>query len=383
MPTRHWDIFCTVIDNLGDIATCWRLAQILHHEHGQHVRLFVDELNALKTLVPAAQSTAQQTLYGIEVRQWTESFPDTQPAQVVIETFGCTLPASYVRAMQATPPLAWINLEYMSCEDWVDNIHNHDSILAHGLKKRFIIPSLRAHGGGLLRESDLLRRRDDFLSHPAQQRAWCEQWNIPLPIGGANSLKLSLFGYENPQFAPFLHDLSQAPQPITAYLPQSRLLNSLREYLHNPDLSAGDTYQHGSLTLHILPFLPQAEYDRLLWLCDINFVRGEESLTRAIWAGKPFIWHIYPTDDHAHQVKLNAFLEVYTEHGEDEHLQHLRAWMQQWNGLPSATEVDICSGLNMLIQHQEWHQRRSTELAQRPNLCQQLMDFVAFVPATG
>lgn len=381
MQTRHWDIFCTVIDNLGDIGTCWRLAQILHHEHGQHVRLFVDNLDALKPLVPAAQNMAQQVLHGIEVRQWTADFADIAPAQVVIETFGCTLPASYVQAMQASPPLAWINLEYMSCEPWVDNIHNHDSILAHGLKKRFIIPSLRTQGGGLLRERNLLNIRDAFLKHPAQQQAWCRQWNIPLPA--ANSHKLSLFGYENPQFAPFIRDLSQSPQAITAYLPQSRLLNSLREYLHNPDLSAGDTYQHGSLTLHILPFLPQAEYDHLLWLCDFNFVRGEESLTRAIWAGKPFIWQIYPTDDRAHQVKLNAFLEVYTEHGADEHLQHWRAWMQQWNGLPCATEIDTCSSLKVLLQHQDWYQRRSAALAQRPNLCQQLMDFVAFVPATG
>ena len=34
-----------------------------------------------------------------------------------------------------------------------------------------------------------------------------------------------------------------------------------------------------------LPWLTQPDYDRLLWSADLNFVRGEDSLVRAIWAG--------------------------------------------------------------------------------------------------
>jgi uncharacterized repeat protein (TIGR03837 family) len=41
----------------------------------------------------------------------------------------------------------------------------------------------------------------------------------------------------------------------------------------------------------------------------LNFVRGEDSLVRALWAGQAFIWHIYPQDDNAHHDKLEAFLE--------------------------------------------------------------------------
>jgi hypothetical protein len=37
-------------------------------------------------------------------------------------------------------------------------------------------------------------------------------------------------------------------------------------------------------------------------------VRGEDSLVRAIWAGAPFVWQIYPQDDDAHRIKLDAFL---------------------------------------------------------------------------
>ena len=47
----------------------------------------------------------------------------------------------------------------------------------------------------------------------------------------------------------------------------------------------------------------------MLWACDVNFVRGEDSLVRALWAGKPLVWHIYPQHDDAHDAKLEAFLD--------------------------------------------------------------------------
>ena len=40
-------------------------------------------------------------------------------------------------------------------------------------------------------------------------------------------------------------------------------------------------------------------------------MRGEDSFIRAQLVGKPLIWHIYPQDDQAHQVKLAAFLDLY------------------------------------------------------------------------
>jgi uncharacterized repeat protein (TIGR03837 family) len=60
-----------------------------------------------------------------------------------------------------------------------------------------------------------------------------------------------------------------------------------------------------------LPFLSQPDYDQLLRDCDINFVRGEDSWVRAIWAGKPFIWQPYVQAEDTHITKLNAFLDVF------------------------------------------------------------------------
>ena len=69
----------------------------------------------------------------------------------------------------------------------------------------------------------------------------------------------------------------------------------------------------GSLTLAVAPFVDQRAFDRRLWSCDLNIVRGEDSFVRAQWAARPFVWHVYPQADDAHFVKLAAFLDRYTE----------------------------------------------------------------------
>ncbi len=363
MNTLRWDIFCRVVDNFGDIGTCWRLARILQREHGQHVRLWVDDLHALKPLVPEATLHTTQTLHDIEVCHWGEHFPATTVADIVIEAFACGLPQSYQGNMQGS---LWLNLEYMSCEDWVPGCHGQSSMLPGGLKRHFFIPSLLTGAGGLLRERDLLRQRDQFLRDPCAQSAWRARWDIP--TAAPNSLKISLFAYENPHLMDWLHALGQLDIPVTAYLPQSRLCNSLTQPL-KPDAPM----RLGNLTLHRIPFLPQAEYDHLLWLCDINFVRGEDSLSRAIWAGKPFIWHIYPTDDRAHLIKLEAFLRVYATHNACS--TTLQALMYAWN---RPDEKHPSPAHALLALHQQAHEfaTQSQRLARELDLAQNLLNTV-------
>ena len=58
-----------------------------------------------------------------------------------------------------------------------------------------------------------------------------------------------------------------------------------------------------------LPFLAQPDFDHLLWCCDLNLVRGEDSWVRALWAGRPWLWQAYPQADEVHLDKLTAFLQ--------------------------------------------------------------------------
>jgi uncharacterized repeat protein (TIGR03837 family) len=98
----------------------------------------------------------------------------------------------------------------------------------------------------------------------------------------------------------------------------------------NADVAAflGQARRRGRLQARFLPFLPQTRYDELLWACDWNFVRGEDSFVRAQWAAKPFVWHIYPQAADAHRAKLDAFLALYC----DGLGAPLRPLWHAWNG---------------------------------------------------
>ncbi len=292
------DIFCNVIDNYGDIGVCWRLARQLANEHGLAVRLWVDDLASLARLCPEADAAAeQQQCRGVEVRLWRKPFPQVQPAELVIEAFACKLPPAYIEAMAApaapAAQPAWINLEYLSAEDWVESHHKLPS--PHPglpLTKYFFFPGFTQHTGGLLLERDLLVRRDAFQHDAEQQRAFWQSIGAATPAAG--TLKVSLFGYANTAIDGLLDIWSAGTQPVLCLVPEGLLLPRIGRYFGDASPCAGKAYARGMLSVKLLPFVEQERYDLLLWACDVNFVRGEDSFVRAQWAGRPFIWHIYP-----------------------------------------------------------------------------------------
>src|SRR5450830_855838 len=297
----HCDIFCNVIDNYGDIGVCWRLARQLANEHGLAVRLWVDDLSSLVKLCPEADDTlASQHRRGVEVRLWSKNFPEVQPADLVIEAFACVLPESYIAAMaaQAQQP-AWINLEYLSGEDLVHGCHKlpspHPSL---PLVKYFFFPGFTKLTGGLLLERDLLARRDAFQNDAVQQQAFWQSIGMKMPA--AEALKISLFGYENAALHGLFDAWTVSAQPVLCLVPEGRILPQVGQYFGDNAPHAGSDYARGNLQVRVLPFVEQERFDPLLWACDINFVRGEDSCVRALWVGRPFIWQIYPQHDVVH-----------------------------------------------------------------------------------
>lgn len=359
-----YDIFCAVVDNFGDVATCWRLACQLHQRHGISVRLWVDNLTALKSLVPTTQLDCHsQQLDGIQVCLWTMPVQFDQVAPVVIEAFGCELPQNYRQAMLEYPSLC-INLEYFSCEEWVLGCHGLRSFQSDGLHKYFFFPGLVFGTGGVLYESDYEDQRLAFNQN--QQLAWFHQWQWPRVH--ANSLRISLFGYENKAIIDLLAQAADYPVPIEFYCPISKLCHELSIHLEHWQISAGNSYTIGQAHIHFIPFLPQAEYDRLLWSCDLNFVRGEESLIRGLLAAKPLVWHIYPTEDQAHWIKLTAFIHSLTM---PDALADLN---RAWNAQERLTSFnDVMSHLPALTL---WAQQRQRPLLALDDLSTNLVRFI-------
>lgn len=313
MPPRSWDIFCTVIDNYGDIGVAWRLARRLARDHGHAVRLWVDDLDSFARIAPGLDpALPRQVLADIDILHWPQTdFPaDIVPADAVIEAFGCRLPDSFENAMaaQAVKP-AWINLEYLSAEDWTLSHHKLPSPHPRlPLTKHFFFPGFDAASGGLICEDGLIDARAAWQADDAAQDAYWLRRGLPPRVPG--ELRVSLFAYHNPAAAKLLQAWADGPLPVRCLVPEGKVLPDVSG-LFGRALRAGDHARLGNLDVHALPLSDQDDYDRLLWSCDFNCVRGEDSLVRSQWAARPMLWHIYPQDDDAHLAKLKAFLDQY------------------------------------------------------------------------
>ncbi|MDT8427412.1 MAG: elongation factor P maturation arginine rhamnosyltransferase EarP [Pseudomonadales bacterium] len=336
-------LFCRVIDNHGDAGVCWRLARQLACEYGVAVALIMDQPAALLPLLGLAEREAMvqaRKSDGVSLYAWQEvaqgSVTLPEP-DLVIEAFACELSLSCLQRMQEQhrPPL-WVNLEYLSAEDWVGGCHGLASVHPQtGLRKLFFFPGFTAQTGGLLREQGLLEAHAQWQSEAGGRAALLRDLGIAgISVAAEEMLLVSLFTYESAAVAGTLTALAQLGRPVLCLVPEGRVLTSLEQA---QVLSArgqqvrDDTYQLGGLTLKVIPFLPQPDYDRLLSLCDLNLVRGEDSFVRAQWTGKPMLWHIYEQEDGAHLAKLDAFLNLYTEGMEKGLAVAVSQLWQAWN----------------------------------------------------
>ncbi len=359
------------MDNYGDIGVAWRLARQLAHEHALHVRLFVDDLNTFRSISPQLNPRlSQQTVSGVEVLGWARQL-QLEPGDVVVELFGCHLAAPFIERIQArgSALVRWVNVEHLSAEPWVEGAHMRPSPQPGGINKLFFFPGFTRRTGGLLREADLLARRDAWQAMPAARRIALRALGLPPPP--EHAVAVLLFGYARERLDDWLRSLAATPQPTVLWICPGPLREAISAWLHM-ELLPGQTTVRGSLTLCALPFVAQERFDELLWAADLCVVRGEDSFVRAQWAARPLLWHIYPQHDDAHLVKLQAFLDLYL-HGLDADLADtVAALWNAWNrGLElDAVWADFVAELPRLRRHAE---RWAAQLAQQSDLATQLV----------
>lgn len=323
-------LFCKVVDNFGDIGICWRFALQLHEEHGIDVTLWVDDLRTFQRIRPDIDTNADlQRIAGVSVRHWPGQdgvFAPSDVADIVIEFFAVDIPPGYIAAMaECDPKPVWLNLEGLTAEEWVEGCHTLPS--SHPrlpLTKYFFFPGFTSKTGGLLRESSLLERRRQFQSDPAARTAFLSRLGV-MPDEMA-SLMVSLFCYPHAPVGELFGAWQGGGAAVTCLVPEGVAVDAVRAFL-GVEPRPGASATRAWLTVRVIPFVAQPDYDRLLWSCDLNFVRGEDSFVRAQWAGKPFVWHIYHQDENLHHKKLRAFLGRYSPD-----IESLFVFSLGWNG---------------------------------------------------
>ena len=370
--------------------------------------MWIDHVAALRALNPLVDESAlQQHVDGVELHVWRDDDfsgagdDSLDVADNVIEAFGCKLPDGYMKVMATAAahgadagqrgrrPL-WITLEYLSAESWVSSHHGLASPPPQlEVDRYFYFPGFGAETGGLLRESDLIARRDRFQSDAGATDQFWEKlgWSAPHD----HAMTVSLFGYENPRVVAMLDAWSSGVGFVCVAVTDSRIRPDVLRWLGTPAVRNGEAVRRGNLEVRFLPFLSQDDYDRLLWACDWSFVRGEDSFVRAQWAAKPFVWHIYPQAENAHGAKLEAFLDLYCA-GLDTALQSaLRTLWRLWNDqapgggaviaevFPGELDVKFKAALERLTASRGALQTHavkwSAHLAQEQDLAAKLVDF--------
>lgn len=381
----NWTVFCAAIDNYGDMGVCWRLAQQLHREHGTRVAIWVDDWDALCRFLAPLHCAGQEPMLceGVTLRHWHPEHEFEPHAEalvaatdVLVEAFACTLPEAVRTALANTPaPPLWLNLEYLSAEDWVPGCHGLSSLYGTGgartLRRYFFFPGFVAGTGGLLREANLVEQHRQWQGDLQEQRArFLAQFTaLPVPPG----LWLSLFTYEGLPLCSLLQALSESAAASFCLVPEGRSLRSVAQFFALQALPApGTVLQRGSLTILVLPFMSQHDYDWLLSLCAYNFVRGEDSFVRAQFSGRPLLWQLYPQEEGAHFPKLEAFLALYCS--DSAASEALKAFWRAWN------QGEDCRILwhhlrpqlpTLRRQAKRWQQK----LAEKPDLVANLLQF--------
>ncbi len=314
MDIKSLDIFCEIIDNFGDIGVVYRLAKELKNLYGDRVeiRVFLNRVDEFISINKKAKLVEYQEIDGIVYitnEYLAKNICTFSPANVIIEAFGCNILEEYLERAKVESSLL-INLEYLSGEDWIEDIHLMESPLgAPKLKKYFFMPGFTEKTGGVIVDSLFLDRKKSVLKNKDMYL------NKYIPeIEKEDYFIGTIFSYEK-NFLPLLDVLIENKRKNCLLILGEKSQTSIKSIIQDLDgvTSKDDIYQYRNIMFKFMPFLEQEEYEELINLVDYNFVRGEDSFVRALLTGKPFIWHIYLQDEMAHMDKIEGFVGKYRD----------------------------------------------------------------------
>ncbi len=313
------DILCRVVDNFGDIGVVYRLARSLSKLDGAPaLRLIVDNLEAFGAVCPEVDAQRPvQVVRGWTVLPWSgdaavlascRAIYERDPARIVIEAFACGRP-EWLESMLFDPAdsatKTIINLEYLTAEPYADEFHLMPSLTRSPLVKKYIfMPGFTEKTGGLILDEPFMHALASGRGGAGRHQHRLDvvrRLGLAIDSDSLRSFWIVVFGYER--------DYERIIADIAEFAGERAVIVIAAAGKSQPCLTAAWELAGRPFPLEVLPFVPQESWDALVLAADFSIVRGEDSLSRAALAGRPFLWHAYPQDGAYQLVKVRALLD--------------------------------------------------------------------------
>lgn len=296
-------ILCKVVDNFGDIGFVYRLTRsLLRHSEVLEISVVCDNLGSFENMAKGLKTDVPfQKFGGFNVLDWNnadvckeyflENFPD-----LILETFQCNRPQWLDEILEENEKtdriLRLYNIEYLTAEDYAREMHLLQCVIRFkNVKKYFFMPGFYEGTAGLI--------LDDV---PLYEKKFCEK-KVHENQNDDEKFSVTVFSYEQ-DFGPLVRALSKfqekSGKKVLAKVAAGRSFSPFIEAWKNEGMP---------FEIEELSFLNQQDWDKIVFESDFNFIRGEDSLTRACLSGVPFLWHAYPQDENYQLVKSGAVLK--------------------------------------------------------------------------
>lgn len=307
MNTKSIMILCKVVDNYGDIGVAYRLAKALSDINPSlDIALVCSNLKSFALMADGIDPGKKTQNFLYKNTKWTiidwdepEDFTyNASPFPVILECFQCGRPEwleKILFAKDSKQVFHVLNIEYLTAEQYADDFHLLKSYTrSANVKKIFFMPGFTAKTGGLI----LTGKEQSLNSSGLLAKLLYEK-------AGFNIL---FFAYKR--------ECSSIVKAIAQFQEEKRRVDKSFEVCvfiaagqsAGPFIEAWEKQKKPFKAVR-LPFLRQEEWDMLLTHMDLNFVRGEDSLSRAALAGLPYVWNAYIQDEDYQLVKVDALLE--------------------------------------------------------------------------
>lgn len=309
-------LLCKVVDNYGDIGFVYRLSRSISKlAPNKTLNLVVSNLSSFAAMAPEVNPNKKiQHCFGWNILDWNSNeeckkYFTENPPDVILECFQCGRPdwlEDIIFEKDNKKIYQIINVEYLTAEEWADDFHLLKSATrSQYVRKINFMPGFTNKTGGLVLDNEFISYLNDKTSASKALYPYLSKADIEA-LKNENTFCITLFSYPR-EYNHILEALKEYESKIKEENPSF----NIHIFCAN-----GKCYQNlkktqffNSIKTSELPYLPQSSWDALLTLCDFNFIRGEDSFSRACLSGKPFIWHAYIQDEEFQLIKAHAILE--------------------------------------------------------------------------